>query len=211
MNHAWNVYKKELFGKMPALRDTLNKGASEAAVQAAEQEIGVSFPTELREMYLANDGDSNEALCGVILGFHFYSLETMLSEWRSWKDLAEDDELNQPKSFTSTPAGRIKRRYADTKWIPICTDDGGNYIGIDLDPDVCGRAGQVINFGRDEHDKAVLESNLNAFLERLTRIVRSEHFVIEEYDGEDVICFRSEDDEGHSHLTEYLLSEDSIK
>lgn len=210
MNHAWNVYKKELFGKMPFLRETLNKGASEADVRAAEQEIGIDFPAELREMYLGNDGDNREMLCGVILGFHFLSLDELRSEWRSWKDLAEDAELNAEKGFTSTPAGRIKRRYADTKWIPFCTDDGGNYIGIDLDPDVKGRAGQVINFGRDEHDKSVLETDLNAFLARLTRIIRSAHFVIGEYDGEEVICFRSEEDEGHEHLTEYLLSEGAI-
>lgn len=211
MNHAWNVYKKALFSKMPALRETLNKGASEAAVKAAEQEIGIDFPPELRELYLANDGDNGEALCGMILGFHFYPLDTLVSEWRSWVDLAGDADLNKETGFTSVPAGRIKRRYADTKWIPLCTDDGGNYIGIDLDPDVLGRAGQVINFGRDEHDKTVLASDLNAFLDRLTRIVQSDHFVIEEYDGEDVICFRSEDDCGHEHLTDYLRSEGAIE
>ncbi len=40
MNHAWNVYKKELFTRMPDLRASLNAGASEAAVRATEQEIG---------------------------------------------------------------------------------------------------------------------------------------------------------------------------
>lgn len=117
MNHAWNIYKKELFTRMPALRETLNQGASEDAVRAAEAEIGVTFPAELREMYLANDGDEAE-ICGVLLGFHFLSLDELLSEWRSWKELAENAELNAPDHFTSAPPGRIKRRYADAKMDP---------------------------------------------------------------------------------------------
>lgn len=211
MNHAWNVYKEALFGKMPALRETLLPGASEAALAAAEQEIGVSFPTAFRELYLANDGDTHEALCGVILGFHFLTLDTLLSEWRSWKDLADQPEHNRAEFFSSEPEGHIQRRYADRKWIPFCTDDGGNFIGIDLDPDVNGIKGQVINFGRDEQNKAVLGTDINAFLERLTRIIRSDHFVIEDYDDEDVICFRSEENDGHYHLTEYLLSDGAIR
>ena len=214
MNHAWNVYKKELFTRMPDLRASLNAGASEAAVRAAEQEIGVDFPPEMRELYLANDGDNGEEVCGVLLGFHFYSLDELRSEWRGWVELAANEELNQAGSFTSTPEGRIKRRYADTKWIPICCDGGGNYIGIDLDPEEKGRAGQVINFGRDEHDKHVLEVNLNAFLERLTRLIRSDDFVIEEDEFEEdckIICFGPEEHYGHRHLTDYLKSEDSVR
>lgn len=211
MNHAWNLYKKELFGKMPSLRETIRRGASEADVRAAEQAIGMPLPAELREMYLGNDGDDHEAICGVILGFHFLSLAELAAEWESWAELAENEELNRPELFTSTPAGRIRRRYADKKWIPFCTDDGGNFIGIDMDPDTQGRAGQIINFGRDEHNKHVLETDLNAFLDRLTRIVRSDHFFAGEYDGENVIFFGPNGEEDGAHLTDYLVSDRALK
>lgn len=210
MNNAWSIYKKELFVRMPSLKETLNKGISENDIRAAEEEIGISFSTELKELYLTNNGDNHEALCGVILGFQFLSLSEILSEWRRWKDLADDADLNDPNLFTSTPAGCIKRRYADTKWLPICTDNGGNYIGIDFDPDVNGCSGQIINFGRDENNKTVLSESLNAFFERLTRIVCSDDFCIDEFDGEDVIFLGSDDDKD-SYLTDYLLSEKSIK
>ena len=210
MNHAWTLYKKALFEKLPSMEETLNPGASEAELQAAETELGIAFPAALRSLYLTNNGDNHESANGMILGFPFYSLEELRSAWRGWVDLANDPAHNSADHFSSSPAGCIKRRYADTKWIPLCDDGGGNYIGIDLDPDVNGKAGQIINFGRDEHNKVVLAENLDAFFARLTRIIQSDDFGIEE-DEEDIIVFGPEEHRGHYHLTDYLKSDDSVK
>lgn len=210
MNHAWNYYKKALFERMPSLKATVNPAASEAEIQAAEAELGIAFPAELRELYLTNNGDNHEAANGLILGLEFLSLQEMCSTWRGWVDLANDPEHNNPEHFSSSPAGCIRRRYADTKWIPLCEDGGGNYIGIDMDPDVNGKIGQIINFGRDEHDKVVLADNLDAFFARLTRLTESNDFGIEE-DEEDIIVFGPENHPGHNHLTDYLKSDNSVK
>ena len=67
--------------------------------------------------------------------------------------------------FTSFPEGAIKKRYFNPNWIPIIFDNLGNYIGIDLDPDVNGTAGQVINFGRDEEDMFVIAESFEKFLD----------------------------------------------
>lgn len=210
MSNAWSSYKAALFAKMPFLKDTLNGCATLGKLMEAERAVGVSFPMQLKELYLANNGDDGEALCGMILGFHFLSLDELVSEVRHWSELAKDRGLSEEDSFTSKPEGCIKRQYANAKWIPICTDDGGNFIGVDLDPDVNGKRGQMINFGRDEHDKEVLADSLNAFFERLTRIVGSDHFFIGDFDGEDVIFLGVNSEEG-AHLTDYLKKADSVK
>lgn len=67
--------------------------------------------------------------------------------------------------LTSTPSGAIKKKYFHIKWIPILSDFGGNYIGIDLDPDTNGTKGQVIIFGRDEEDMFVLANSWDEFLD----------------------------------------------
>ncbi len=214
MNNAWNTYKEALLERMPFLAETLGAGVSEDDIRAAEAETGIAFPAELAALYRTNNGDDHEAACGMILGFHFLSLDELRSEWRRWKEYAEDAERNAESHFTSVPAGCIKRRYADAKWIPFCSDDGGNFIGIDLDPDVSGRAGQIINFGRDEHSKLVLAADLNAFFERLTRIVLSDDFFVveDEFVGEEVVYLGSADeDEAYQHLTDYLKSEDAVQ
>src|SRR5690606_12007574 len=70
-------------------------------------------------------------------------------------------------SFTSTPKNAIQKKYFHYKWLPIFSDYGGNYIGIDLDPDTKGTKGQVINFGRDEEDMFVLADNLDSLFDKI--------------------------------------------
>lgn len=67
--------------------------------------------------------------------------------------------------LTSTPEGAIRKKYFHVKWIPLISDFGGNYIGIDLDPDTNGIEGQVIIFGRDEEDMIVLADSWEGFLD----------------------------------------------
>ena len=214
MNNEWNTYKEELFKKMPFLRDTLNKGASEDEIRDVEAKMGLNFPEDLRNLYLDNNGDDMEAICGVLLGFHLFDLDDLYYQWEGWKDIINEwtpEEIENTAINTSEPDGFIKKRYADLKWIPLCDDGSGNHIGVDLDPDVKGKVGQIISFGRDEDDKYVLADSLNAFFERLTRIVNSEHFFIGEFDGEEVIFLGVNNEEEGSHLIDYLKKSDSVK
>lgn len=66
--------------------------------------------------------------------------------------------------FTSVPENAIRKTYFHAKWVPLFSDYGGNFIGIDLDPDAAGTRGQVINFGRDEEQMQVLGQSLHGFL-----------------------------------------------
>ena len=201
MNNMWEVYKDTLGRKYPKLTENMNKGASNDDILRFEQTIGITVPNMFKRMYKANNGDNQEMLCGCILGFHLYSLDEILYEWNDWKDIPDNSDFK-----TSTPDGYIKKRYTDPGWIPLCDDNGSNYIGIDLDPDEKGTVGQVINFGRDEDDKIVLADSLDSFLERLCRIINSPHFSLEEYDGEDVIVLN-----GLYHVIDYFKSSDAIK
>ena len=200
----WNAYKEALFAKMPSLKDTLREGASAADIRKAEAELGLRFPEPLKGLYLTNDGDNGKAVCGAILGLHFLSLKEMCMEWRSMKELLESKDINKNSNSTSSPEGCIKRCYGNNKWLPLASDASGNFIGIDLDPDIHGTAGQIINWGRDEENKMVFAENADAFWERLTGIVNSRDFFIGDYDGEDVILLGTDDIEEGTHLTDYL-------
>ena len=67
--------------------------------------------------------------------------------------------------FSSCPSNCIKKKYFHFKWLPLFHDFNGNFIGIDLDPDKNGTKGQIITFGRDEHNMVVIANNLEKFLD----------------------------------------------
>ncbi len=78
-------------------------------------------------------------------------------------DRKDDEELEYLR--TSTPDNCIKKLPFHSKWVPVFTDYGGNYIGIDLDPAILGVKGQIINFGRDEENMYVYANNLEGFFD----------------------------------------------
>lgn len=77
----------------------------------------------------------------------------------------KDDNNEEVIRRTSTPDHCIKKVPYNIKWIPVFSDYGGNYIGIDLDPDINGVKGQIINFGRDEEDMFVYADSLEGFFD----------------------------------------------
>lgn len=83
-------------------------------------------------------------------------------------------DFDNTLSLTSTPKGAIKKKYFHTKWIPLLSDFGGNYIGIDLDPDTEGTKGQIIIFGRDEEDMMVLSNSWEEFLDWNLNLISKE-------------------------------------
>lgn len=78
-----------------------------------------------------------------------------------------DYDWDNETPFESIPKEKIKKRYFNLKLIPIFFDHGGNYIGIDLDPDKKGKKGQIIIFGRDEDKAYVLADSLNEFFNKI--------------------------------------------
>jgi hypothetical protein len=73
--------------------------------------------------------------------------------------------------YSSTPPNAIKHTDVFANLVPIINDAGGNYIGIDFDPDTQGTVGQIINFGRDEMRQYVAAKSLQDFLVLLIDLV----------------------------------------
>lgn len=158
----------------------LNPPATVEEIEHAEKEMNITFPDDLRALYLVHDGEK-ESGPGLFFGLPFLSLADMLSEWKVWKDLDEDEELNDIDAY-SVPQFYIKESYANRHWIPISTDFGGNHIGIDFNPDSAGTVGQVINFGRDEEVKYVIAHQISDLLSFITETLRNGPYTIYEED-----------------------------
>ena len=104
-----------------------------------------------------------------------YGLEKETYNWDELKFTVYQDgnyeveramyDFDKTINFTSTPENAIRKIYFHYKWLPVFSDYSGNFIGIDMDPDISGNKGQVINFGRDEEDMVVLAENLESLFD----------------------------------------------
>lgn len=79
---------------------------------------------------------------------------------------------NFSNGLSSFPEGCIKTIDYHFGWLPMIKDHGGNFIGIDLDPDKNGTKGQVIVYGRDEKTMFVLTKSWTEFLELVLEIIQ---------------------------------------
>ncbi|MFP3887043.1 SMI1/KNR4 family protein [Priestia filamentosa] len=194
-----NALMKDLEQEMtPLFSSFLNPPASKEKIKEVEKEIGVTFPSELRQLYLYSDGEGENGP-GFFFGLPFLSLDGLLEEWRVWKSIGTD--LNEEIDSYSVPTGWIEELYTNSKWIPISKDFGGNNMGVDLSPDVQGMKGQVINFGRDEETKYVIAQSLNDFLRFMLKTIRSGNYTI--YNEDDTVSW-SYGDSGGDHFFDEL-------
>ncbi|NPC90740.1 hypothetical protein HOO54_03105 [Bacillus sp. WMMC1349] len=173
----------------------LNPPATVKEIEEVEKEMNITFPEDLRTLYLTHNGEK-ELGPGLFFGLSFLSLEEMVREWRTWKEIASDEWQDEVDAY-SVPPVWIKEKYANQYWIPISSDGSGNHIGIDLDPDKEGKVGQVINFGADEEVKYVIAYQLKDFLIHITNTLKEGFYTIDEYEEDFISWSYGEEEELH--------------
>jgi cell wall assembly regulator SMI1 len=127
-------------------------------------QFGFALPKPVRDSYLMANGQEPESSAGCSEGLFFgltlLPLEDVLEEWRFWREVDADPatgaNVRLRDLMQSIPPGWIRREYSLRGWIPLVTDKGGNYLGVDMNPAEGGAPGQVIVFGRDFDTKVVL-------------------------------------------------------
>lgn len=188
----WIFYKNWLHQKLPLYHSYLNPGATEQELAALKYNFSFNLPDELIELYRLNNGDSSrqqDVCLGSFMQFEFLSISRLLEEYKHHNDIviSNNADLLNPDPFRSFPENTVKRAIFSSKWIPIFHDNTGNFIAIDLDPDINGVSGQVINFGRDEYLKFQIAKSLTEFLAFIRQEIESgncNEAIVQEDDGE---------------------------
>lgn len=171
---------------LPEVVDDLNPGATAAALDDFARALGVRLPDDFMQLYRWHDGQRMAINTGPWYGLGFLPLARVQSECEMWRDVLQESspeslaDLDRP--MQSTPPRHVRRQYANALWIPFAYDWGGNYLGIDLDPDVAGTPGQVINFGRDEERKIAVAPSLDAFVGWMLAELDAGNFHLEDED-----------------------------
>ncbi|MDM5278274.1 SMI1/KNR4 family protein [Paenibacillus silvae] len=189
--------------KYKGFSKNFNKGVSENELQKYEAQFGFKLPEHMKELYSICNGDNDRFIAGSILGMKFLTIEKVYKHWKLQNDLlsslSKTDILNLNAQCTSLDPKKVKCQCFNPLWIPIADDSGGNYIGIDLDPDEHGEVGQIINFGRDENEKLVIANNMNEFVIQIADVIESDECKMEKFEGQKVFVFND-----HWHAIDYL-------
>lgn len=167
---------------LPEVKKDLNLPATMEEIQLLEKTIGRSLPQDFISLYQWHNGQMGDAPTGLWYGLEFMSIKEIIShielEKQIIKEIGEDIINLMSEWMKSTPDGFIKKASNNQFWIPFAYDYGGNFLGIDLDPDKLGIVGQVINFGRDENRKIVTNESISSFLFWLIEKLRDGNFNI---------------------------------
>lgn len=155
---------KEFFKRLekyiPKNKKYLNKGASKKELLKLERETGYPFPESFKATYSIHNGEKK---LGLMFGLTWYSIEEILSAWKGYKNYYEESVTD----VISFEKNKVQEAYYHSGWIPIAYDYGGNYLAMDFAPGENGKAGQIINFGRDERQMFVISESFDALLELL--------------------------------------------
>ncbi len=188
--------KDALEKQYPGYNQLFNPPATDDEIKAYEQLIGKSLPDDYRALYLSHNGQQRFEKYGLAFFFSlpFLSIRESMEQWKSLNQQLGDTSQADVKSH-SVPADYIREQYIHPAWIPISKDSGGNFIGVDLDPDANGTYGQVINFGRDEDTKYVIAPGVNELLAYMLDLIQKNRLSILEQEDDD--ADEEEDDDGN--------------
>ena len=150
-NPAWDALVARIEKKAKAAGVTLEKGAKETAIAAAEKALGQVLPEEVKAFYRRHDASEDD--CGP-LGRELLSLERMVAEWKIWKDLLDKGTFED--NDHSSPGPGVQQRWWIPEWIPITYDGAGNHHVLDLAPAKGGAVGQIVDFYHDEETRKVV-------------------------------------------------------
>ena len=174
--------------KLPEVLEDMNGPAEPEQISSLEEKLAVEFPADFTALYLSHNGQKDQINTGFFYGLSFLSLDGIYNQWRSWAEIVDSESEESMKELSmfskSHVKGLVKETYANKKWVPFAYDWGGNFLGLDFDPDLNGKVGQVINFGRDEDEKFVLANSFSEFIEwYISELESGNYNIVLEEDG----------------------------
>lgn len=180
---TWKRLDALLAKHAPAVRKSLRSPSKRRAIAELEKTIKRSLPDDVKASLVCHDGQSDVG-GGCVFGYRLLPVESIVAYWELSRGRDEDAVPN--KRIRSFPNGAVQHCESHPGWIPLVADWNGNYIGVDLAPNLDGQRGQVIVFGRDESYHYVLSATWGEFLANYADDLRDGNFKVALEDGSDI-------------------------
>ncbi|TLF78208.1 SMI1/KNR4 family protein [Nocardia cyriacigeorgica] len=172
---TFEAYTSWLRDNVPLAYENLAPPATPAQLDELEALIGKELPADVRGVLSIHNGQrktmtaSRSAYANPCLPtLSFLSTESIAECWQEWAEVrsaSDIEDLQEMGGVLPGAEGRVKPLYTSPGWIPLWSDPREpDYIGLDLDPDEYGIAGQIINFGRNEDQHFLAASSFGELL-----------------------------------------------
>jgi cell wall assembly regulator SMI1 len=139
--------------------------ASEEGIARAEHALGHRLPDDLRASYRMHDGSGRYGIFP--WGYRFLSVAELAGEWH------RNQSLLSGLDWDARPAGPIRPVYWSAGWVPVGSNDSGDYDCVDLDPGPGGTLAQVIQFNHEVGPTRVAAASFGSWLARYADLLEA--------------------------------------
>ena len=161
----------------------LRIGASPESITAAETEMGLRLPDDLRNAYLHFDGVAIPSIGAgdepriprLILPFYDWaSLDSVVDAWRTHRSFEKYNRAHLDQMPEVRAADEVRDGlWMDKGWVPIGDARMSTFAACDLNPAPAGRVGQLIRVDLEDGSSKVIAPSFSAYMERLLDAIES--------------------------------------
>ncbi len=146
---------KNIKKKRPEYYYLLQKPLTEKEILELESKYNIKLPSDLKELYLWKNGQSQGNYKAFVNNAMFEPLEQVLLSRKELTDMiGYDFEIEN---------------WWNENWLPIFSNGGGSYICYDLKGVFTKVKGQLIEYWAKDNDRSVIAPNLIDFIKKLNQ------------------------------------------
>lgn len=149
-------------------------GASEEELQAFEERLGISLPSDFKELYSYKNGSKYFSILPCVidqreLPFSLMSLQEMENCKKYFQNrdalLTDFPDYFSNQELENMRDSRIKPYLFNKKWLPFAQYCDSCYLMLDFDPDREGQEGQIICYIHDPDEIIYVAESLTELIE----------------------------------------------
>jgi cell wall assembly regulator SMI1 len=176
---VWRRIEHVLAVEAPEVHQTLQAGATAAAIDIIEKEIGFRFPVDLRGSLQIHNGQHDPSRCLKFCGSEtLMTTDDIIRDWQMLTEVGKECDLQSGID----PTNRVSLN--DDWWKQSCipfADSEGYYSCVDMDPALGTSIGQVVYHTHDSELEVSQIRGYGAWLKRVMLALEAGRFQRDEY------------------------------
>lgn len=178
MEKIWKRIEAWLEKNAPDMLADLRPGVSAVGLKKAESALSRKLPADAAESYRIHDGKRGSV--GPLFGeWELLQLADVVKSWKVLKKLADKGTFDDSLAIGSDVAPQIKRVWWSPLWIPVASNNSGDYYCIDLDPTRGGKSGQIISYYHTGPERELVARDFKSWLTAFAKDLEAGKYKVE--------------------------------